>query len=323
MGIRYLNKYFVEHCKKCIILTNFDELSGKTIVVDISIYLYKYQMSDALIENMYLMLSLFKSHNIIPIFIFDGKPPVEKRDVLNQRYKDKVTAETKCKELYNQLENVNTNSERETILETIQTLKKKCVFLKRDDIQKVQTLITAYGYSYYVAAGEADELCALFVRYKKAWACLSEDMDMFVYGIPRVLRYISLLNRTVVLYDTYDILKSIDITIQNFIELCIMSGSDYTNVNVNDVYKLFKVYNIFKESSDFNRISFRKWLGDNAERQDIKHMDDDTFSNTRSLFVQENEDNLKIVRGVSSIPKDVDDTVVKRILEEDGFVYPK
>jgi hypothetical protein len=52
-------------------------------------------------------------------------------------------------------------------------------------------------------------------------------------------------------------------------------------------------------------------------------MDDDTFSNTRSLFVQENEDNLKIVRGVSSIPKDVDDTVVKRILEEDGFVYPK
>jgi flap endonuclease-1 len=188
-------------------------------------------MSDALIENMYLMLSLFKSHNIIPIFIFDGKPPVEKRDVLNQRYKDKVTAETKCKELYNQLENVNTNSERETILETIQTLKKKCVFLKRDDIQKVQTLITAYGYSYYVAAGEADELCALFVRYKKAWACLSEDMDMFVYGIPRVLRYISLLNRTVVLYDTYDILKSIDITIQNFIELCIMSGSDYTNVN--------------------------------------------------------------------------------------------
>ena len=99
MGIRYLNKYFVEHCKKCIKLTNFDELSGKTIVVDISIYLYKYQMSDALIENMYLMLSLFKCHNIIPIFIFDGKPPVEKRGVLNQRYQDKVTAETKCKEL--------------------------------------------------------------------------------------------------------------------------------------------------------------------------------------------------------------------------------
>ena len=189
-----LVKYFVEHCKKCIKLTNFDELSGKTIVVDISIYLYKYQMSDALIENMYLMLSLFKCHNIIPIFIFDGKPPVEKRDVLNQRYQDKVTAETKCKELYNQLENVNTNSERESILETIQTLKKKCVFLKRDDIQKVQMLIKAYGYSYYVASGEADELCALFVRHKKAWACLSEDMDMFVYGCNRVFRNINIYN---------------------------------------------------------------------------------------------------------------------------------
>lgn len=323
MGIRYLNKYFVEHCKKCIKLTNFNELSGKTIVVDISIYLYKYQMSDALIENMYLMLSLFKYHNIIPIFIFDGKPPVEKRNVLNQRYQDKVTAEIKCKELYKQLETMGSNNERETILETIQSLKKKCVFLKKEDIQKVQMLITAYGYSYYVAAGEADELCALFVRHKKAWACLSEDMDMFVYGIPRVLRYISLLNRTIVLYDTYNILKSIDITIQNFIELCIMSGSDYTNVNVNDVYKLFNVYAIFKETSDFKRISFRKWLSDNAEKQNINYMDDDTFINTRCLFAQESDQNLKLINNVSTTSKDVDNIMVKRILEEDGFVYPE
>lgn len=323
MGIRYLNKYFVEHCKRCIKLTNFNELSGKTIVVDISIYLYKYQMSDALIENMYLMLSLFKCHNIIPIFIFDGKPPAEKRDVLNQRYQDKVTAESKCKELYKQLESVCSNNERETILETIQSLKKKCVFLKKEDIQKVQMLITAYGYSYYVASGEADELCALFVRHKKAWACLSEDMDMFVYGIPRVLRYMSLLNRTIVLYDTYDILKSIDITIQNFIELCIMSGSDYTNVNVNDVYKLFNVYNIFKETCDFKRISFRKWLSDNAEKQNIKYMDDDTFINTRCLFAQESEHNLKLINNISTTQKDVDNIMVKHILEEDGFVYPE
>ena len=69
MGIRYLNKYFVENCKECIQLMHMNELYGKTIVVDISIYLYKYQMSDSLIENMYLMLSLFECHDITPIFM--------------------------------------------------------------------------------------------------------------------------------------------------------------------------------------------------------------------------------------------------------------
>jgi hypothetical protein len=55
------------------------ELANKTIVIDISIYMYKYQTDGTLIENIYLMLSLFKHYRIIPIFIFDGKPPIEKR----------------------------------------------------------------------------------------------------------------------------------------------------------------------------------------------------------------------------------------------------
>ena len=52
---------------------------------------------------------------------------------------------------------------------------------------------------------EADELCAKLV-VKKAFACLSEDMDMFVYGCPKVLRYLSLLNETVVVYTQKDML---------------------------------------------------------------------------------------------------------------------
>ena len=39
---------------------------------------------------------------------------------------------------------------------------------------------------YYTAINEADELCASMVINGFAWACLSEDMDMFVYGCTRV-----------------------------------------------------------------------------------------------------------------------------------------
>ena len=37
---------------------------------------------NALLENFYLMISIFREYNIIPLFVFDGKPPKEKNDLL-------------------------------------------------------------------------------------------------------------------------------------------------------------------------------------------------------------------------------------------------
>ena len=71
-----------DNASSSIKLCRLNELSGKKIAIDISIYMYRFAADDTLIENMYLMLSVFKNYNIIPIFIFDGKPPVEKRELL-------------------------------------------------------------------------------------------------------------------------------------------------------------------------------------------------------------------------------------------------
>ena len=82
MGIKNLNRLLRESCPESIRCINMSELSGKRIAVDISIYLYKYEAENALLENMYVMLSIFRHYNIIPIFIFDGKPPPEKNELL-------------------------------------------------------------------------------------------------------------------------------------------------------------------------------------------------------------------------------------------------
>lgn len=80
MGIRYLNNFLRQNCTNDAIETiHFSNMKGKKIAVDISIYMYKFEENDALIENMYLLLSMFCHYNIIPIFIFDGKPPAEKK----------------------------------------------------------------------------------------------------------------------------------------------------------------------------------------------------------------------------------------------------
>jgi 5'-3' exonuclease len=99
MGIKHLNRFLKENSSTSIKFVNIAELSGKKIAVDISIYMYRYASDDNLIENMYLMLSVFRHYNIIPIFIFDGKPPPEKRALLIKRKENREEAQ----EEYNKL----------------------------------------------------------------------------------------------------------------------------------------------------------------------------------------------------------------------------
>ena len=202
MGIRHLNKYLRDKCPDSIRVLNMADLEGKRIAIDISIYLYKYEGDNMLLENMYLMLSIFRHHNIIPIFIFDGKPPPEKKELLIKRKEDKQEAQKEYEKLQKSLDNNDDfdDSEKQEIVATMDQLKKQFIHINKDKIESVKELIRAYGATYYDAPGEADELCALLVLKKKVWACLSEDMDLFVYGCPRVLRYFSLMNHSVVLY---------------------------------------------------------------------------------------------------------------------------
>ena len=90
MGIKHVNRYLVDRCsKKAIFKTNLKIAEGKIIVIDTSIYMYKYMSQNALVEYIYLMISILLEYKITPIFIFDGKAPPEKRDLLRERSKYK------------------------------------------------------------------------------------------------------------------------------------------------------------------------------------------------------------------------------------------
>ena len=106
MGIKNLNKFLKENAKDSIKLGHVSELSGKRIAVDISIYMYRFALDNNLIENMYLMLSTFRYFNIIPVFIFDGKPPSEKSELIEKRKKDKQEAEKEYNKLKKMLNNI-------------------------------------------------------------------------------------------------------------------------------------------------------------------------------------------------------------------------
>ena len=320
MGIKHLNKYLRVECAKSITCMDMKELANKTIVIDISIYMYKYQTDGTLIENIYLMLSLFKYYSIIPIFIFDGKPPIEKRELLRQRYNDKVVAEAEYNRLCALLE--QESLDKGDIVSEMELLKKKIIYLTKKQISNVKTLIHAFGATYYDAPNEADELCALFVLKNKAWACMSEDMDMFVYGVPRVIRYFSLLNHTIVLYNTSSILQELKMTQKEFSEVCILSGTDYNLSRRQAVGSLLHdsiwLFNQYKTYCYID--GFYDWL---LKENLIKHDEYASLNHIYQMFVNEASECVKIVDNIKLKPENllVCKDQLRSILEDDGFIY--
>ena len=328
MGIKHLNKFLRVECAKSITCMDMKELANKTIVIDISIYMYKYQTDGTLIENIYLMLSLFKYYSIIPIFIFDGKPPIEKRELLKQRYIDKVVAEAEYNRLSALLEQESSmlaSVDKGDLVYEMELLKKKIIYLTKKQISNVETLIHAFGATYYDAPNEADELCALFVLKNKAWACMSEDMDMFVYGVPRVIRYFSLLNHTIVLYNISSILQELKMTQKEFSEVCILSGTDYNLSSrqvvvghgslLHDSIWLFKQYKSYCYTDGFYDWLLKENLIINDEYASLNHI--------YQMFVNETAECAKIVDNIKLKPDNllVCKDQLRSILEDDGFIY--
>ena len=325
MGIRYLNKFLRENASSGIKVISLAELSGKKIAVDISIYMHKFAADDSLIENMYAMLSIFRHYNIIPIFVFDGKPPDEKKELLMKRSEDRKEALNEFSKLKQLLENNNDmdDSEKQEIIGQMDILKRNFVKIKKSDTEIVKSLIRAYGGTYYDAPGEADEVCALLSIKGKVWATLSEDMDMFVYGCPIVIRYLSILNHNAVLYDMKKILQELGITQKELREICILSGTDYNSLNddlknshnLNSTLKLFKKY--FKNKKKEN-IDFYDWLLEKTnyiEDFELLIKIYDMFDLSKNHTNIQMFDSIRIANG--PILKDE----IKEILKMDGFLF--
>jgi flap endonuclease-1 len=322
MGIKNLNRFFKDNASSSINSINLEELAGKKIAVDINIYMHKYVSENSLIENMYLMLSVFRYYNITPVFIFDGKPPDEKKGLIIKRRAEKLGAI----EGYENIKNILLNSshmddnDKKELIHNMATLKRTSSSLKSNDIENVKNLLRAHGATYYDAQGEADELCAMLTICGKVWACLSEDMDLFVYGCPRVIRYLSLFSHTAVLYDLDGILKNLGLSQKQLREICILSGTDYNSNSeckdkTEDLYVTLNYFQCYY--NDNKKIEFYDWLIENTDY--IK--DYGLLIKINKMFDLNNNMNIKIFENINIMNGPIQKNMIEEILKNDGFVF--
>ena len=249
MGIHQLNRFIQTYCRDAVSEMTLGQLRGERIVIDTSIYLYKYASEDALIEGMYKLITTLLYYEIIPVFVFDGVPPPEKQELIRLRKKKKYNAYAAYEELRSKILDGGGSIADVKMNKELRNYKRQCVKVHSYEIVEVKKMMDLFGVSYFTAENEADAVCAALACDPKynIWGCLSEDTDMFVYGCPRVLRYISLIRHTVVVYEQQKILDTLNLTQTEFREVCVLSGTDYNLANKNSsIYNSYKYYNMYR-----------------------------------------------------------------------------
>jgi 5'-3' exonuclease len=308
MGINQLLKFVNKYSPESNKVISLSELSGKKIVIDSSIYMYKFKMNGDLFDNFYLLCMLFVDYSIIPVFVFDGPKSFYKRHTINRRYKNKMNAVNKL--------NTIVSSKTPVSYKQMNTMKKKCVRITDDDVFMVKELLNTLGIMYIDAPYEADEICAKFVLDKKVYACLSDDTDMFAYGCSKILTNIDLFQETVTMYTTSRILRSLRLSQTTFRELCILAGSDY-----NKSYGSMELhYNRYKEyKKEKTKKSYLQWLFDN------EHINAIIYLSKIYLKFDLNASNFKeldVFKNISLYKKDIFEHKLKLLLRKHYFINP-
>ena len=252
MGIKSLTKLIKKNAMKSIKNESLTCLRDKTVAVDASLFIYKSLMTINTEYNgkeighiigilnktvNYLMF------NITPIYIFDGKAPDEKRTTLDERNK-RANLAKKNMELSNNIEDK-------------QKYKKRSIRLTKNHINDVKELLQALGVSYiHLNKGEAEGIASELSRINYVDYVVTEDMDALTFGCKKLVR--SCIDKSykrkdiVSIFDLNILLAELNITHDEFIELCILCGCDYCkNIPKIGICKSLDIIHRYKTIDNF------------------------------------------------------------------------
>lgn len=246
MGILRFASFFTEQFTNPLNTHHVNEYRGCTVIVDTIQRLMKQcigklsngeESYDANGKSNIHLVSLLSTATYLlniginPIFVFDGKAPKEKYYTINNRRMIREKAQEKCSVIVDK-----------TSKEYIKNSKKSFHFT-HEQLEDMKTLLTLMGIKYVVAIGEADQQCAALSAFYNA-PVITDDTDILVFGGCTIWRDFSMrtgrvlsINRQSIL--SYCLMKSNEIleqhglqkisvfTHSNFVDFCVMMGSDY------------------------------------------------------------------------------------------------
>lgn len=266
MGIRNLHTFLKKISPMIYKEISLTEFAYKKIAIDFSIYLCKFKAlyKEKWLDGFLNLMTCLRENEIHFIFIFDSKSPPEKdeekkkRSLQRQKLKDKITlfengiAEyqnnnliTPIIDFYIKKKPIDINIMTHLYTE-IDKLKSNIFDIRSEDFESFKNLLDILHVPYYYAKSEAEATCAYLCIHGYVDAVYTEDTDIFAYGCPHNLHKINTLNNTIIMIEMSELLDSLNLTLEQFRDFCIMCGTDYNNnlpkIGPERAYKYIKDY---------------------------------------------------------------------------------
>lgn len=223
---------------------NMEELSGRTLTIDALNYLYaflsvirqpdgtpltdgKKRITSHLSGLFYRTINLFES-NIKPVFVFDGEPPLLKKDTIKERHEIREEARVRWEEALSAGD--------------IVAARKYAQFsskLTNEMIRESEDLLDYLGVPWIRAPSEGEAQAAHMTQKGDAWSTGSQDYDSILFGSPRLIRNIVISGRRKLpsknvyvkiepeLVDSVESLRNLGVTREQLVEISLILGTDF------------------------------------------------------------------------------------------------
>ena len=225
MGIKNLNSIIKESVKK----TTFDKLRGSIVGVDFSLFLYRFVYNNNNpIECFLRQVHLFFRYKILPVYVIDGEAPIEKRFILDKRAQKRQKMYDNIADLLDRQTENNSPNTTSRIDSEITKLERRCVVFSQKLVQDILYFFELLGLPVIRENEEADFILAKLSAANKIDYILSDDSDVLVFGATRVLKNFCIKEEKCELYKMEEILANLGITMEKFVDICILCGCDYT-----------------------------------------------------------------------------------------------
>lgn len=211
-----------------------NELNGKTVALDAANTIYQFLSSIRQVDGTPLMDHdgnitshfsgiLYRTSSLVdkgikPIYVFDGKPHVLKKDTQAARREIREEAEIRWKDAL-----------EEGRIEDARKFAVRSSRMSAGIIEGSKKLLELMGIPYIQAISEGEAQASYMVEKGDAWCVASQDYDCILFGAPRMLKNIAVRGprSRLEIIRLKEVLEQNGLTRKQLVDVAILVGTDF------------------------------------------------------------------------------------------------
>jgi flap endonuclease-1 len=225
--------------------SSLQKLSGKSVALDTYNILYQFIATirgpdgrplmdrrgriTSHLSGLFFRTVNFLEEGLLPVYVFDGRPPELKRKTIERRRELRMEALEEYEKALAAKD-----------FEAARRYAQRAASLEAYMVESSADLLKAMGVPYVMAPAEGEAQAAYMASKGSVYASGSQDMDSLLFGSPRLVRNLSIVGRRKLprrneyvevepeIIHLQKLLESLEITREQLVDIGLLVGTDYS-----------------------------------------------------------------------------------------------